>query len=231
MLCNQDLVLIGENVLLVPYQAEHVPKYHAWMQNEELRVLTASEPLTLEQEFEMQQRWRNDEDKLTFIILANEGTLSVSEIASPKDPRLSQRPMIGDVNVFFSGSPGTQKHDSGSKIDSDDEEEFTAEAEIMIAEPSFRRKGFAKEALQLMFSYVTGCPPQYFTQHPQTDRPPTLQHHIKMPNLVPPTCLITRISDTNLPSIKLFESLGFRITKEIKVFEEVEMGWYPGTSE
>lgn len=37
-------------------------RYHQWMSNPELQILTASEPLTLEQEYEMQETWRHDED-------------------------------------------------------------------------------------------------------------------------------------------------------------------------
>lgn len=65
----------GEKVILVPYKTEHVAvcglnhhtttpvsnrsyfnyqKYHAWMENETLRELTASERLTLDEEYEMQ---------------------------------------------------------------------------------------------------------------------------------------------------------------------------------
>lgn len=29
---NQNLVIVGEAVTLVPYRREHVPKYHTWMQ-------------------------------------------------------------------------------------------------------------------------------------------------------------------------------------------------------
>lgn len=36
------------------------------MQSKELQELTASEPLTLEQEYEMQRSWREDE-KSTFL--------------------------------------------------------------------------------------------------------------------------------------------------------------------
>lgn len=36
------------------------------MSDPELLKLTASEPLTLDQEYEMQETWRNDEDSMIF---------------------------------------------------------------------------------------------------------------------------------------------------------------------
>ncbi len=42
------------------------------MQDPELLEATASEPLTMEQEIEMQHEWRDDEKKCTFIILARD---------------------------------------------------------------------------------------------------------------------------------------------------------------
>lgn len=62
MRLNQNTVLLGKKVVLVPYTSKHVPRYHKWMESEELRHLTASEPLTLEQEYAMQRSWREDED-------------------------------------------------------------------------------------------------------------------------------------------------------------------------
>ena len=61
--------LVGSKVILVPYREGHVEKYHHWMKSSELLLLTGSEPLTLEEEYEMQKSWREDEDKCTFIIL------------------------------------------------------------------------------------------------------------------------------------------------------------------
>ena len=61
--------LVGNKVILVPYTASHVEKYHQWMKSKELQELTGSEPLSLQEEFEMQKSWREDEDKCTFIIL------------------------------------------------------------------------------------------------------------------------------------------------------------------
>ena len=38
-----------------------IPRYNDWMQSEVLQQLTASEPLTLAEEYEMQKSWHLDE--------------------------------------------------------------------------------------------------------------------------------------------------------------------------
>ncbi|KAJ7878969.1 N-acetyltransferase 9-like protein [Mycena olivaceomarginata] len=178
-------------------------KYHPWMQDEELQELTASEPLTLEGEYEIAAcgPWQLDDDKLTFITFKP----SRSSHTRPADDRRCE--------IFLHGSPPHLRTDNP-----DEEDDFYAEVEIMIAEREFRRKGFALETLQLMLGYVTASSYDHFL----CESPPALQGS---PLPIPPTTLLARISESNVPSIRLFEKLGFRITKRVEVFGEVEMRW------
>ena len=78
-----------------------------------------------------------------------------------------------------------------------------------IAEPAYRRKGVAYTALQLMLSYATDAASP-------------------APLPVPKERLVARIGEKNEPSIRLFEKLGFSVTKRVAVFEEVELRFTPG---
>ncbi|KAF1373662.1 hypothetical protein PFLUV_G00241280 [Perca fluviatilis] len=129
MKINENTLLEGHNAVLVPYNAEHVPRYHEWMKSPDLQQLTASEPLTLEQEYDMQKSWREDDDKCTFIILDKQrwADTSVEE----------EQCMVGDVNIFLT----------------DPTDPSLAELEVMIAEPSHRGKGIGKEVTRMMMSY------------------------------------------------------------------------------
>ncbi|BFG25980.1 hypothetical protein CerSpe_122540 [Prunus speciosa] len=66
---KERVSLEGGRVILVPYMKEHVPKYHEWMQDPALLQATGSEPLTLDQEYQMQLTWTQDPNKQTFIVL------------------------------------------------------------------------------------------------------------------------------------------------------------------
>ncbi|XP_050316002.1 N-acetyltransferase 9-like protein [Anthonomus grandis grandis] len=129
MIINKDTIIQGKKVVLVSYKEEHVPKYHEWMKSEELQHLTASEPLSLEEEYEMQKSWQRDENKLTFIILHKE---KFAKTGNEVDA------MIGDTNLFFA-TP---------------EDRICAEAEIMIAEQWARGQKCGWEATLLLFSYA-----------------------------------------------------------------------------
>ncbi|KAJ3310220.1 hypothetical protein HDV04_005159 [Boothiomyces sp. JEL0838] len=63
MKINSTIALVNSSVVLVPYIKEHVPVYHEWMKDPFLQEMTASEPLSLEEEYEMQQSWYEDEKK------------------------------------------------------------------------------------------------------------------------------------------------------------------------
>ncbi|VDK81187.1 unnamed protein product [Litomosoides sigmodontis] len=115
----------GRKVILVPYLKRHVVKYHTWMEDQELRRLTASERLSLEEEYEMQGRWHEDNDKCTFIILARDLVDGgADEIAS----------MVGDINIFINSGVG--------------------ELTIMIADSQWRRKGLAEEAVLMIMRFA-----------------------------------------------------------------------------
>lgn len=128
MRINAKTHVWSRSVVLVPYKEQHVQKYHEWMKDPYLQAMTASEPLTLDQEYEMQKSWLEDEDKCTFIILDRD----VYE--SSRD---EVEAMIGDVNLFFN----------------DQDAPRNAEIEVMIAESSKRQKGRGKEAIHLMMRY------------------------------------------------------------------------------
>ncbi|GMR44556.1 hypothetical protein PMAYCL1PPCAC_14751, partial [Pristionchus mayeri] len=80
----------------------------------------------IHKEYAMQESWRKDEDKLTFIILDKQ-----KYEESEKDEVSS---MVGDVNLFIA--------------------EGQAEVEIMIADKEQRKRGFGSEAVQMMLGYA-----------------------------------------------------------------------------
>ncbi|EAL18729.1 hypothetical protein CNBI3150 [Cryptococcus deneoformans B-3501A] len=137
MRLNENTVLFGDRVILVPYRAEHVPTYHEWMKSSELLELTASEPLSYEEELDMQRKWHIDEDKLTFILLERPSSLPPTAEQNQKvilpPSCLARCRMVGDVNLFL---PEGLEGDG--------------ECEIMIASKDDRRKRFAIEALSLL---------------------------------------------------------------------------------
>lgn len=91
--------LQASTTILVPYLKEHVEIYNNWMQDPELLLLTDSEPLTLDQEYEMQVSWALDPLKYTFIITSQ--TFPNNKTAS-----FPSSGMIGDINLFLDQETG-----------------------------------------------------------------------------------------------------------------------------
>ncbi|KAL7602488.1 hypothetical protein Lser_V15G24919 [Lactuca serriola] len=124
-----EVSLEGSKAILVAYMKQHVLKYHQWMQDPALLQATGSEPLTLEEEYEMQLTWTRDPLKRTFIILDKD---LVSGEFVHGDPHVEA--MVGDVNIYMN----------------DLEDSNLAEIEIMIAEPKSRGKGLGMESVLMM---------------------------------------------------------------------------------
>ncbi|PIA18148.1 n-acetyltransferase 9-like protein [Coemansia reversa NRRL 1564] len=133
MRANERLAIIGKQVILVPYEKAHVPRYHEWMRSPFLQEMTGSEPLSIDEEYAMQQSWRKDDDKCTFIVLAKE-PLDSSESSDIYD----NSRMIGDVNFYLNNT----------------ENQHEAELEVMIAEQKSTGKGIGTEVLKLMMEYA-----------------------------------------------------------------------------
>lgn len=222
---------------LVPYRKQHVPRYHEWMKDPLIQEQTASEPLSLEEEYEMQQSWAVDEDKLTFIILA---LPQEHHDASDVDTIVSRGKMVGDVNIFFNQRHEEEEQDQGDQTrekqcGSTHSVVFDAECEIMIAEHSHRRKGIARQALQMMFSFVTSQPTPKARSLTELSHARSVdvssvdsaaassvnKQHCTLP--IPSDWLTCKISLSNNASIKLFESLGFARHTISEVWQEVEM--------
>ncbi|ERN18275.1 hypothetical protein AMTRI_Chr10g5300 [Amborella trichopoda] len=130
---GREVSIEGEKVVLVPYMRDHVPKYHQWMEDPSLLEATASEPLSLQQEYDMQLSWTQDPNKQTFIVLDKQMILGTFAHGEPH-----VEAMAGDVNIFMN--------------DCDDVR--TVEISIMIAEPKSRRKGLGKESVLLMMAFA-----------------------------------------------------------------------------
>ncbi|KAK1292560.1 hypothetical protein QJS10_CPB17g02051 [Acorus calamus] len=125
--------LEGEKVILVPYMRAHVERYHQWMEDPSLLEATASEPLTLEEEYQMHLSWTLDPNKQTFIVLDKD---MIRGGFVEGEPRVEA--MAGDVNIYMN----------------DPDDLRVAEIEIMIAEQKSRGKGLGKEAVLMMMAFV-----------------------------------------------------------------------------
>lgn len=102
--------------------------------------------------------------------------------------------MIGDSNLFFLG----QEEGMGT----------VAEVMVMIAEPSYRRRGYAREAVLALMAYAARVPLSSCT------------HELRRPV----DAFVAKISSANEASQTLFtQRLGYTVYKQVPAFDEVHM--------
>jgi RimJ/RimL family protein N-acetyltransferase len=170
------------------------------MKSPEIQEATASEPLSLEEEYAMQQSWRLDHDKLTFIaclpVSFNSGIASIQGgvYDGPKN-------MIGDVNLFLTAAD-------------EDQEGCIGELELMIAPTEARRKGYGRATIVTFLSYIQNNLEAILSEYKQKigiEKMSLLQLRVK-------------IGSKNEKSINLFESLGFiKVDQSPNYFGEFEL--------
>lgn len=211
MPANIGIAISTTSILLVPYESSHVPTYHEWMQEPAIQEATASEPLSIDEEYEMQQSWRQDHDKLTFIAcLPIPSHPNTNPDAPPSEGTKIQagahdgpERMIGDVNLFLSQSD-------------EDEEGCIGELELMIAPLSARRRGYGRATIIMFLHYIQTHLLSILSEYKSK-----LGSGVeKMRHLQ----LRVKIGSRNNKSIALFESLGFmKVAESPNYFGEFEL--------
>ncbi|KAL2699148.1 hypothetical protein AAEP93_010536 [Penicillium crustosum] len=226
MLLNANIALCSSKALLVPYSSWHVPRYHEWMKDPEIQEATASEPLTLEEEYSMQRSWRQDADKLTFIVCraittgTEDGFPSQTELQTESD---SPATMVGDINLFL-------RVDDGEEGDSPPQ--IVGEVELMIAEKVNQRRGFGRAALLMFMRYIVqnqGAILDEFVGGGDVDVETVRKLRTGVETAgssegLTFEYLSVKIGQANLRSLALFEGLGFeKVSAEPNFFGEFEL--------
>lgn len=186
---------------------EHVPRYHDWMKDPALLEATGSEPLSFEEEMEMQQAWRDDPKKCTFIVHSTEACPiggdddnSSSEM-DDFSVRANLAGMVGDVNLFLSeiddDDDGGEEENRNDKVDSNETPRIQAEVDIMIADKDYQKKGLGRAATCSMILYGA--------------KKLDIQR------------FFCKINDDNVASINLFKRLGFVQCDYAECFKQVEL--------
>ncbi|CAN9370378.1 unnamed protein product [Alternaria alternata] len=214
MKVNEHQAILTPRLLLVPYSSHHVPTYHEWMQDEVYQEPTILRTVGIfprtDWDAGVAEAYRI---RATDAPGGHHRILSTMVKVSPETEDAPDR-MVGDVNLFLypceEGDDVEQQEGCGTeKVD------MVGELEIMIARPSARGKGLAKEALQAFIWYIS------------TSLPAILEEYAKGTNdtgkLKSLSYLRVKIDKDNTRSINLFKSLCFSQVSEPNYFGEVEL--------
>ncbi|KAI0169650.1 GNAT domain-containing protein [Hypoxylon sp. FL1284] len=218
---NENIAILAPKVLLVPYDRHHVPRYHEWMEDPAIREATASDRLTLEEEYENQMSWREAPDKLTFILCqplpqdgdeesASQGQAAPTRVIAGEADRPDR--MVGDVNLFL--TPWDPDEDGGEEEKEEEGKTYVrAEVDIMIANPAHRGRGLGRAVLVEFLAFVRGHLDGILAEYNNAGSPdaPRLRE------------VVAKIGADNGRSVALFRGLGFRQRGGVNYFGEVEV--------
>lgn len=172
----------------------------------------------------MQQSWRQDADKLTFIAClplpstSNDRLLSFSEDADAPER------MIGDTNLFLRFDDDDDDDDDSDKTE---EKRVIGEIELMIAEKRNQGQGFGRGALLTFLWYITRHEREILDEFVQSTANAADDRNKKSSSTRKMKCLSVKIGKDNARSLALFESLGFeKRSPEPNYFEEFELRRY-----
>jgi RimJ/RimL family protein N-acetyltransferase len=194
------------------------------MQDADLQAATASEPLSMTEEYDMQRSWRTDNDKLTFIVCQSGEPSATSQTVQGGDDDRPER-MIGDINLFlFEPEDEDDDNDDGEAPNtSNPSNALVGEIELMIARQDLHRQGYGRAALLSFTTYILDTWAQIaaeYNNNAASQAPRYLEY------------LRVKINQSNARSIALFQSVGFVQTAAgANYFDEVELRWQPSRSE
>lgn len=173
----------------------------------------------------MQQSWRNDADKLTFIMCrpagGNNSTATATSTSNSQnelelsltDEDDSSARMIGDINLFLRVDDG----DEGVETP-----EIIGEIELMVAEKKDQGRGFGRAALLAFLRYVLEREGEVVGEFVSGDE--GARNALGDAKEMKFAALSVKIGQGNERSLKLFESLGFkRVGEEPNYFGEWEL--------
>ena len=231
---NYEICLVSSKVVLVPYRPEHVPKYHEWMKDPHLLEATGSEPLSYEEECEMQESWRDDDSKCTFIVHqrhpSNEEKCDTpgSSVANTRESEEADSDanfqgsfdvkdhldeMIGDVNLFLSVI-----EEDEDETDGEDQNRTKKEAQRSedITTNQNSQEGRIQAEIDIMIAEKS-CQGQGLGRASVCAMLLYGYYELNVERF------FCKINEDNISSIKLFESLGFKQCDYAACFKQVEM--------
>ena len=174
----------------------------------------------------MQRSWRQDADKLTFIVCRPvTRSAAEEEHGQGECARIQLQPdddapenMVGDINLFL-------RVDDGE--DGDEPPQIVGEIELMIAEKVNQRRGFGKASLLVFLRYIVENQSRILEEFAKSGVEAQMVGKLKTAGGSSDlgfSCLSVKIGQANTRSLALFEGLGFeKVSAEPNFFGEFEL--------